>query len=105
MVGEASKPWFCYVVRCRDGSLYVGIAVDLEERVREHNWGVAAAFTAKHRPVTLAWQEMFASQEEARKREVAIKRWSRTKKLQLIAEFQERVVPAAANGKAMAARA
>ena len=105
MVNEASKPWFCYVVRCREGSLYVGIAADLEERVREHNWGVGAAFTAKRRPVALVWFELFASHEEARKRVGAIKRWSRTKKLQLIAEFQGKVLPASGSSKAMAARA
>ena len=30
--------WFCYMVRCKDESLYVGIATDLAERVKEHNW-------------------------------------------------------------------
>jgi len=49
----AGEIWFCYMVRCRDGSLYVGIATDVNERVKRHNWGVGPAFTAKRRPVSL----------------------------------------------------
>jgi predicted GIY-YIG superfamily endonuclease len=33
-----SVPWFCYMLRCRDGALYVGVATDLELRVKRHNW-------------------------------------------------------------------
>ncbi len=102
---DAAQPWFCYMVRCRDGSLYVGIAADLDERVKEHNWGVAATFTAKRRPVTLIWFERCESQELARRREVAIKKWSRTKKLQLIAAQPKQVQQIAEPAKAMAARA
>jgi putative endonuclease len=104
-LAEAAQPWFCYLVRCRDGSLYVGIAADVEERVKEHNWGMAARFTAKRRPVTLAWFEMFDSQEAARRREVTIKKWSRTKKLQLITGWQKQVVPSVEKLRVMAAKA
>ena len=102
---EAAQRWFCYMVRCRDGSLYVGIAPDVEERVREHNWGVAATFTAKRRPVTLVWFEELESQEAARRREVTMKKWSRTKKLQLLAGMPKQAVPPVEKPKVMAARA
>ena len=36
---DADRPWFCYMLRCRDGSFYVGITNDLEERLIEHNRG------------------------------------------------------------------
>ena len=104
-MGQTGQPWFCYIVRCRDGALYVGIATDLEERVREHNWGVAASFTAKRRPVSLAWFEAFESQEPARRREVAVKKWSRTKKLQLVTAFQTRIQENAGRAMAKAAQA
>jgi putative endonuclease len=39
------------MVRCSDASFYVGIATDVEERVKRHNWGVGPEFTAKRRPV------------------------------------------------------
>ena len=87
-MSEKSQEWFCYMVRCRDGSLYVGIANELVEREKEHNWGVGATFTAKRRPVKLVWSEKRKSQSDARKREIEIKGWSRKKKLDLINRFE-----------------
>jgi putative endonuclease len=85
MVGtEAEKPWYCYMVRCRDGALYVGMTNDLEERVREHNWGVKCEFTSRRRPVELVWFEREADRGAARKREKELKGWKREKKLALI---------------------
>ncbi len=82
------------MVRCRDGSLYVGVATDLKERVKEHNWGVGAKFTARRRPVELVWYERLAGYGAARKREAEIKGWGREKKLKLV-EQQERANPSA----------
>jgi putative endonuclease len=76
--------WFCYMVRCRDGSFYVGIATDVNERVKRHNWGVGPEFTAKRGPVELLWSECCRSCEAARQREKEIKGWSRTKKIELV---------------------
>ena len=78
------ETWFCYMLRCKDGSLYVGIATDPHERVKRHNWGVGPEFTAKRRPVELIWSEPCGSSEAARRREKEIKGWSRSKKLALI---------------------
>jgi putative endonuclease len=81
---ESSKAWFCYMARCADGALYVGIARDVAERIREHNWGVGAAFTKKRRPVELVWFEECADMLNARRRERELKGWRREKKLKLI---------------------
>jgi predicted GIY-YIG superfamily endonuclease len=81
---SAGHPWFCYMLRCRDGSFYVGITNDLEDRIREHNRGKDSAYTAKRRPVSLVWSEQHADQQAARRREVEIKGWSRSKKMQLL---------------------
>ena len=80
--------WFCYMVRCRDGSFYVGIANDVEERVKRHNWGVGPKYTAKRRPVELVWSECCGTSEAARELEKEIKSWSRVKKLKLVARWQ-----------------
>ena len=80
--------WFCYMVQCKDGSFYVGIANDVEERVRRHNWGVGPGYTAQRKPVELVWSKRYVNAETARKREKEIKGWSRTKKLELIAEVR-----------------
>jgi putative endonuclease len=76
------------MVECRDRSLYVGIATDLGEREKEHNWGVGAEYTAKRRPVKLVWWQEYRTQDEARQREVEIKGWSRKKKFELIRKFE-----------------
>jgi putative endonuclease len=69
------EPWFCYMVRCRDDSLYVGVATDVEERMERHNRGFGAVFTAKRRPVTLLWKKRYPDQRAARMREWEIKGW------------------------------
>ncbi len=74
--------WFCYLLECSDRSFYVGIATDVEERVRRHNWGVGPEYTAKRRPVKLVWQERCGTSEAARTREKEIKGWSRKKKFE-----------------------
>jgi putative endonuclease len=80
-----AQPWFCYIARCHHESLYVGIAQNLEERMRRHNSGAGAKFTARRRPVELIWSEGFRDSKAARKREKEIKSWSKEKKLRLVA--------------------
>ena len=87
------EPWFCYMLRCSDGSLYVGAAKDPEKRVQRHNWGVGAKHTASRRPVTLAWFEKHVNQAAARGREAELKSWRRDRKLRLIEEFQGQIHP------------
>jgi putative endonuclease len=93
---EKPATWFCYMLRCKDGSLYVGVAMDPMHRVRQHNWGVGAKFTAKRRPVELIWWEKLPDLKAARQREVQLKAWRREKKLSLLTGFGDRVYPSAA---------
>ena len=79
--------WFCYMVRCRDASFYVGIANDVEERVKRHNWGVGPGYTAKRRPVQLVWMECCSDAKAARSREKEVKGWSRDKKFELVRKW------------------
>jgi predicted GIY-YIG superfamily endonuclease len=79
-----AQPWFCYIARCHDGSLYVGIAQNLKERMKRHNSGEGAEFTAKRRPVELIWSEPCGDSQAARRREKVIKGWSKQKKLSLV---------------------
>ena len=84
--------WFVYMVRCRDGSLYTGIAMDVERRVQEHNHNDQLA--AKHviiatgararRPVQLVYREGCAVRSQAARREYEIKRLSVAHKRALI---------------------
>ena len=78
------KNWFVYIVRCADGTFYTGISVDIEARVKDHNDGVGAKYTSRRRPVKLIYSEECKNRSEASKREYAIKKLSRKKKLKLI---------------------
>jgi putative endonuclease len=80
-----APPWFVYLLRCADGSLYAGITTDLTRRLAEHNGtgGAGARYTRARRPVELFYSEMASSRAEAARREAAIKRLDRAAKLAL----------------------
>ena len=78
------KPWFVYIAKCTDGTLYTGIAVDVQARIKAHNEGLGAKYTKPRRPVKLLYQEEHSNQSEAAKRELEIKKLSRKQKLRLI---------------------
>jgi Predicted endonuclease containing a URI domain len=48
---------YVYILECSDGSFYVGITVDLERRLAQHQSGDGAACTWRHRPVKLVYAE------------------------------------------------
>lgn len=74
-----------YILRCIDGSFYVGWTKNLDDRVDAHNKGQGSTYTFKHRPVRLVYSEEFLTESEAIKREHQLKRWSAAKKESLIA--------------------
>jgi predicted GIY-YIG superfamily endonuclease len=76
--------FFVYILRCADGSLYVGHTSDVETRVKKHNAGRGAQWTACRRPVTLLYKEQHPTDLQAITRERQLKRWTRAKKLALI---------------------
>jgi predicted GIY-YIG superfamily endonuclease len=77
--------WFVYILRCADGSFYVGETNDVQGRLADHNRGRGSAHTVKHRPVTLAYVEEHPTRSVCLERERQIKRWTRVKKAALIA--------------------
>jgi putative endonuclease len=77
--------WYTYMVRCRDRSLYTGIAKDIDKRVAEHNTARnGARYTRTRRPVRLVFLERFSSRSAAAKREHQLKRLSRAEKQKLV---------------------
>lgn len=74
---------FVYLLRCRDGTLYAGAAVDLERRLREHQAGRASRYTRSRRPLELVWSAEVATWSEALREEARIKRLPRAGKLAL----------------------
>jgi putative endonuclease len=81
------KECFFYMVRCKDDSIYSGIAFDVQERQKKHNNGTGARYTAVHRPVVLILWERHNSLSAAMKREAQVKRFSKEKKEQLAYRF------------------
>jgi putative endonuclease len=73
-----------YIVRCADGTLYTGYALDVEQRCKAHNAGRGARYTAGRRPVTVVYSEACETVGEALKREHALKRLTRAEKELLI---------------------
>jgi len=63
-----------YILKCYDGSYYTGITENLECRVEAHCQGKGSEYTKQRRPVRLVYFEEKDSKEEAKKREVEIKR-------------------------------
>lgn len=80
------KPWYIYVLRCADDSLYTGVTTDVSRRVTEHNLcnRKGAKYTRARRPVSLAYSETFSDRSEASKREYEIKQLSKKSKEALI---------------------
>ena len=76
---------FVYVLKCNDGTLYVGCTNNLEKRLFEHNNSKNGAhYTKIRRPVKLLYSEDHATLAEGRRREAEIKRLSREQKLALV---------------------
>src|SRR5690348_1202862 len=72
---------YVYMLRCSDGSYYVGnTRGSLEDRVGQHNAGSFGGYTASRRPVVLVWQQDFQRLTDAIAVERQLKGWSRAKK-------------------------
>jgi putative endonuclease len=78
--------YYVYILKCGDGSLYTGITVDVERRLRQHQSGKGAKYTRSHLPVRLVYQEAQPDKPSALRREMAIKGLTRPQKLKLIEE-------------------
>jgi predicted GIY-YIG superfamily endonuclease len=72
--------FWVYMLRCADGSYYVGHTDGLEKRTAEHETGAVPGYTKSRRPVDLVCSETFSSRAEALERERQIKGWRRAKK-------------------------
>ncbi len=77
-------PHFCYILECADGTYYTGWAIDPERRVATHNKGRGAKYTKMRLPVQLIYVEEQPDLSTAMKREIAIKRMTRARKMKLI---------------------
>jgi putative endonuclease len=82
-------PYFCYIVKCSDGTFYTGWTTDPARREKQHNSGKGARYTRMHRPVQMVYIEEQPDRVSALKRELAIKRLPRAAKWKLVNGGQE----------------
>ena len=72
--------WYVYIIECLDGFYYTGMSWNMEIRASQHAQGKGSKFTNKHGFKAVRYVEEFTNIEEARKREVQLKDFSRKKK-------------------------
>ena len=82
--GGEAVPWYVYMLRCGDDSLYTGSTTDVQRRFQEHRSGTGTRYTRSRPPVTLVYTEAAADRSAAQRREAAIKKLPRAQKLKLI---------------------
>lgn len=85
------KRWFVYIIHCTDDSLYTGITTDVERRYIQHSMQQGAKYFRGRKPKKLVYQECGHSRSTASKREIEIKKLSRTNKLRLIESKNNRL--------------
>ena len=78
--------WWLYVLECRGGVLYTGIAKDVDTRFEAHRNGGGAMFTRLNRPVKILGRALLATKGQALRAEFALKKLSRADKLRWCAK-------------------
>ena len=77
------SPFYVYIVKCKDGTLYTGYTNNIKRRLKEHNNG-QSKYCRGRRPVKLEHIEIFKTQKLAMNRELEIKKLNRRDKIKLI---------------------
>jgi len=87
-----TEPWWLYVLECRGGILYTGIARDVDARFAAHLAGTGASFTRLNPPLRILARASLPNRSAALRAEHAFKQASRADKLQWCATGLERFV-------------
>jgi len=85
-LGVRADPWYVYILKCADGTLYTGITNDLEARLKKHNSGKGAKYTRGRTPVEIVHSQQWSDKSRALKAEFSLKKKTRAQKLALIAD-------------------
>ena len=79
-----ARSWYVYLVECRDGTFYTGVACDVERRVAEHNSGSGARYTRGRAPVRVVAASRAMEKRAAYRLEWAVKQLPRAEKLSAV---------------------
>ena len=96
MPAKKPPPWFVYIAKCADETLYVGIALDVARRIAAHDAGRGARYTRGRGPLRVLATQRCSDKGDALRLELALKRLSRDDK---------RVIAASKRKLALLARA
>jgi len=92
-MGETSKTWAVYILRCSDETLYTGITTDIKRRINEHNFSsLGAKYTRARRPVRVVYEAGFCNRSMAAQKECYIKRLPKLEKEKLITAYLKNVL-------------
>jgi putative endonuclease len=87
---KSAKPWFLYMLRCSDGTLYTGISNRLEVRVKNHSLGKGARYTKIRLPVELVFSLKIGTYSQALKKEYWLKSQGRGAKVKLAQSWMKK---------------
>jgi putative endonuclease len=77
-----AKPGYVYIMASRrNGTLYIGVTSHLVQRAYQHREGMVEGFTKRYGCKLLVWFEAHDTIEQARLRELQMKKWKRLWKL------------------------
>jgi putative endonuclease len=83
-----AKPGYVYMMaNQRNGTIYLGVTSNLTQRVWQHREGVIEGFTKERGCKMLVWYSAFDDIQDARRRELQMKKWKRIWKLRVIEEM------------------
>ncbi|MBC8414311.1 MAG: GIY-YIG nuclease family protein [Nitrospira sp.] len=79
------QEWYLYMIRCKDGSLYTGIATDVQRRLQEHQGGKKGARYLRGRgPLHIVKSMKAGTRSSALKLESRVKKMSKKLKEELV---------------------
>lgn len=79
-----SDGWIVYIIHCSDDTYYTGITNNLQQRLQQHEEGKGAKYFRGRKPLSVVYTEHVENRSVASKREAAIKKLPRLKKIELI---------------------
>ncbi|MCR6701097.1 MAG: GIY-YIG nuclease family protein [Dokdonella sp.] len=89
------RPWFLYLIECRNGAYYAGIAIDVEKRYAAHLRGTGARYTRAHPPLRLLGCRPYPDRASASRAEWRIKQLPRSAKLAYLHDATDDAAPPA----------
>lgn len=78
---DPARPWWLYLLECRNGSWYAGITNDLDRRFQAHQRGTGARYTRANPPVRILASRAYPDRASASRAEWQLKQLPRARKL------------------------